>query len=108
MDAPLKYKKIRILTYDFNTDYDVYHWRYQRGNTDKEIVFVQANLVDIASLEEGSTVYITKPSYYSDDNDWVSKESVVETINGSDGTVFRYAGNLALMWATYILTSQKV
>lgn len=107
MDAPLKYKKIRTLTYDFDTDYDVYNYRYQRGNTSEEIVFVQANIVDIGALEEGNTVYITKPSYFGDYNDWVSKESVVETINGSDGTVFRYAGNLALMWATYILTLQK-
>lgn len=106
-DAPLKYKKIRTLTYDFDTDYDVYSYRYQRSNTSEEIVFVQANIVDIGALEEGNTVYITKPSYFGDYNDWVSKESVVETINGSDGTVFRYAGNLALMWATYILTSQK-
>ena len=102
-DAPLKYKKIRTLTYDF----DVYSYRYQGSNTSEEIVFVQANIVDIGALEEGNTVYITKPSYFGDYNDWVSKESVVETINGSDGTVFRYAGNLALMWATYILTSQK-
>ena len=107
MDAPLKYKKIRTLTYDFDTDYDVYNYRYQRSNTSEEIVFVQANIVDIGALEEGNTVYITKPSYSGDYNDWVSKESVVETINGSDGTVFRYAGNLALMWATYILTFQK-
>lgn len=107
-DAPLKYKKIRTLTYDFDTDYDVYSYRYQRSNTSKEIVFVQANIVDIGALEEGNTVYITKPSYFGDYNDWVSKESVVKAIDGSGGLVFRYAGNLSLMWASGIFDGTKL
>ena len=108
MDAPLKYKKIRTLTYDFDTDYDVYTYRYQRGNTSEEIVFVQANIVDIGALEEGNTVYITKSSYFGDYNDWVSKESVVKAIDGSGGLVFRYAGNLSLMWASGIFDGTKL
>lgn len=107
-DAPLKYKKIRTLTYDFDTDYDVYSYRYQRSNTSEEIVFVQANIVDIGALEEGNTVYITKPSYFGDYNDWVSKESVVKAIDGSGGLVFRYAGNLSLMWASGIFDGTKL
>lgn len=107
-DAPLKYKKIRTLTYDFDTDYDVYSYRYQRSNTSEEIVFVQANIVDIGALEEGNTVYITKPSYFGDYNDWVSKESVVKAIDGSGGLVFRYAGNLSLMWASGIFAGTKL
>ncbi len=106
VDAPLKYKKTRTLTYDFDSDYSVYSYRYSINNDSRGIVFLQANTVDIAALTTGAMIQIILP--YTGDNYWVSQESTVKTIDGSDGTVFRYAGNLSLMWATYIFTTKKL
>ena len=105
VDAPLKYKKTRTLTYDFDSDYSVYSYRYSINDDSRGTVFLQANTVDIAALTTGAMIQIILP--YTGDNYWVSQESTVKTIDGSDGTVFRYAGNLALMWATYIFTTKK-
>lgn len=104
-DAPLKYKKTRTLTYDFSTDRDVFSYRYNIKDDPRGTVSVQANIVDITTLIAGATVQIVLP--YTGDYYWASQESIIKTIDGSDGTVFRYAGNLALMWATYIFTSKK-
>ena len=106
VDAPLKYKKTRTLTYDFDSDYSVYSYRYSINNDSRGTVFLQANTVDIAALTTGAMIQIILP--YTGDNYWVSQESTVKTIDGSDGTVFRYAGNLSLMWATYIFTTKKL
>nr|DAP27050.1 MAG TPA: hypothetical protein [Caudoviricetes sp.] len=105
-DAPLKYKKTRTLAYDFDSDYSVYSYRYSINNDSRGTVFLQANTVDIAALTTGAMIQIILP--YTGDNYWVSQESTVKTIDGSDGTVFRYAGNLSLMWATYIFTTKKL
>lgn len=106
VDAPLKYKKTRTLTYDFDSDYSVYSYRYSINDDSRGTVFLQANTVDIAALTTGAMIQIILP--YTGDNYWVSQESTVKTIDGSDGTVFRYAGNLSLMWATYIFTTKKL
>lgn len=106
VDAPLKYKKTRTLTYDFDSDYSVYTYRYSINDDSRGIVFLQANTVDIAALTTGAMIQIILP--YTGDDYWVSQESTVKTIDGSDGTVFRYAGNLSLMWATYIFTTKKL
>ena len=106
VDAPLKYKKTRTLTYDFDSDYSVYSYRYSINDDSRGTVFLQANTVDIAALTTGAMIQIILP--YTGDDYWVSQESTVKTIDGSDGTVFRYAGNLSLMWATYIFTTKKL
>lgn len=104
-DAPLKYKKTRTLTYDFSTDRNVFSYRYNIKDDPRGTVFVQANIVDITTLIAGATVQIVLP--YTGDDYWASQESIVKTIAGSDGTTFRYAGNLSLMWATSIFDTQK-
>lgn len=106
VDAPLKYKKTRTLTYDFDSDYSVYNYRYSINNDSRGTVFLQANTVDIAALTTGAMIQIILP--YTGDYYWASQESIIKTIDGSDGTVFRYAGNLSLMWATYIFTTKKL
>lgn len=105
-DAPLKYEKTRTLTYDFSTDRDVFSYRYNIKDDPRGTVFVQANIVDITTLIAGATVQIVLP--YTGDNYWASQESIVKTIAGSDGTTFRYAGNLSLMWATSIFDTQEL
>ena len=105
-DAPLKYKKTRTLTYDFSTDRNVFSYRYNIKDEPRGTVFVQANIVDITTLIAGATVQIVLP--YTSDDYWASQESIVKTIAGSDGTTFRYAGNLSLMWATSIFDTQKL
>ena len=105
-DAPLKYKKTRTLTYDFSTDRNVFSYRYNIKDDPRGTVFVQANIVDITTLIAGATVQIVLP--YTGDNYWASQESIVKTIAGSDGTTFRYAGNLSLMWATSIFDTQEL
>lgn len=105
-DAPLKYKKTRTLTYDFSTDRNVFSYRYNIKDDPRGTVFVQANIVDITTLIAGATVQIVLP--YTGDDYWASQESIVKTIAGSDGTTFRYAGNLSLMWATSIFDTQEL